>query len=274
MSFSFAALVLSAGLLLGLVVLHEEDAEPLQFDPVSSLAISDDPVPVLLLPTNAHPYPEALAQPPGLTTNWTDDLAGAESASDAQMTTEALSGARPLIPGSVVGGLLITAEQLNVARYFADRYRRPLDRVVEVVACAYLTAREARVDPLLVLSVIAIESGFNPHARNLQGAEGLMQVRTTVHEEKFLPFGGARAAFDPEANIRVGVQILRDYLLREGSVEAALKAYVGAARRRHDGGYGLKVMRERDQVQQALAAQVQDELASSGSSVSRLFRPL
>ena len=54
---------------------------------------------------------------------------------------------------------------------------------------------------------------------------GLMQVLTRVHVEKFMPFGGIPAAFDPIANIRVGSAILKEYLKREGSVEGALKSY-------------------------------------------------
>ena len=90
---------------------------------------------------------------------------------------------------------------------------------------------------------MSIESSFNPNARSPAGAQGLMQVLTRVHADKFAPFGGASAAFDPVANISVGSRILKEYLVREGSVEGALKSYVGAALHEHDSGYGYRSCR-------------------------------
>jgi hypothetical protein len=76
---------------------------------------------------------------------------------------------------------------------------------------------------------------------------------TKVHAEKFLPFGGIPAAFDPVANIRVGSGILKEYLKREGTVEGALKSYVGAAFLQDDGGYGQKVLNARERIAAAAA---------------------
>src|SRR5690606_8326228 len=82
---------------------------------------------------------------------------------------------------------------------------------------------------------------------------GLMQVLTRVHVDKFAPFGGPAAAFEPVANISVGSRILKEYLVREGSVEGALKSYVGAALLSHDFGYGYKVLSERERIAAAAA---------------------
>lgn len=142
----------------------------------------------------------------------------------------------------------LSAEQENVARFIARTYRVAMDQTQMVVAHAYQIAREAKLDPLLVLAVISVESSFNPKARSSQGAQGLMQVLTRVHKEKFAPFGGVSAAFDPLANMHVGTQILQEYLKRTGSVENALKYYVGAALLPHDGGYGAKVLFERERI--------------------------
>lgn len=139
-------------------------------------------------------------------------------------------------------------EQHNVARFIARRYRVAIEQTQHFVEYAYRTAGEFKVDPLLILAVISVESSFNPKAQSHQGAQGLMQVLTRVHAEKFEPFGGVAAAFDPLANIRVGVQILKEYLGRDGTVEGALKAYVGAALLPHDGGYGAKVLSERARI--------------------------
>ena len=56
--------------------------------------------------------------------------------------------------------------------------------------------------------------------------------------------GGIQNALDPVVNIKVGARILRDYVRQKGSVELALKSYVGAAAMSHDGGYGSRVLSE------------------------------
>ncbi len=166
--------------------------------------------------------------------------------------------------GTVAGGtaqaargtgaaLKLSPEQQKIARFVATKYRLALDDVEEFVSHAYRAARELRLDPYLVLAVMSVESGFDPGARSPAGAQGLMQVLTRVHVDKFAPFGGVSAAFDPLANIRVGSRILKEYLLREGSVEGALKSYVGAALHDHDSGYGYKVLSERERIAAAAA---------------------
>ncbi len=144
--------------------------------------------------------------------------------------------------------LRLSPEQRNISRFVARRYRVNLDDVQRFVAHAFRAAGEFRIDPYLVLAVMSIESSFDPNARSSAGAQGLMQVLTRVHLDKFAPFGGARAALDPVANISVGSRILKEYLVREGSVEGALKSYVGAALLPHDFGYGNKVLRERARI--------------------------
>lgn len=130
--------------------------------------------------------------------------------------------------------------------HIVDRYQVDAAQAARVVALAFEVADEVKLDPLLLLAVMSVESSFNPFAQSPRGAQGLMQIRTQVHAERFEPFGGSEAVFDPHANIRVGAELLRIHLLREGSTEAALKAYVGAARRPHDSGYGARVLRSRD----------------------------
>ena len=135
-------------------------------------------------------------------------------------------------------------EQLRVTSWLSKRYRVSGDATNMLVATAFSTAREIRIDPLLVLAVMAIESGLNPFAESPVGAQGLMQVMSKIHHEKFHSLGGVKAALNPAANIRVGSLILKDYVTRGGSVEAGLKMYVGAAAFEHDDGYGNKVLAE------------------------------
>ncbi|QJQ04924.1 lytic transglycosylase domain-containing protein [Undibacterium piscinae] len=135
-------------------------------------------------------------------------------------------------------------QQVWVTNWLAKRYRVANDASNMLVSAAYLTAKELKLDPLLILSVMAIESGLNPFAESPVGAQGLMQVMSKVHHEKFEDMGGIKAALNPVANIRVGALILKDYVTRGGSVEAGLKMYVGAAAFDNDSGYGSRVLAE------------------------------
>lgn len=135
-------------------------------------------------------------------------------------------------------------QQKHVTEWLSKRYRVASDATNMLVSTAYLTAREMKIDPLLILAVMAIESGFNPFAESPVGAQGLMQVMSKVHRDKFAHMGGTQAALNPVANIRVGAQILKEYVARGGSVEAGLKTYVGAGAFETDSGYGSRVMAE------------------------------
>lgn len=135
-------------------------------------------------------------------------------------------------------------QQQFVTSWLSRRYRVATDAANMLVATTYETSQEIKIDPLLVLAVMAIESGLNPFAESPMGAKGLMQVMAKVHHDKFEEVGGAQAALNPVANIRVGAQILKDYVNRTGSVEGALKTYVGAGAADNDSGYGNKVLAE------------------------------
>jgi soluble lytic murein transglycosylase-like protein len=135
-------------------------------------------------------------------------------------------------------------QQEWVTTWLSKRYRVASGATNMLVSAAYSTAREIKLDPLLILSVMAIESGFNPFAESPVGAQGLMQVMSKVHHDKFQNLGGVQAALNPVANIKVGSLILKDYVTRGGSVEAGLKLYVGAGAFETDYGYGSKVLAE------------------------------
>lgn len=121
----------------------------------------------------------------------------------------------------------LSPEQARIAAWIAKRYRVSRAAVKDIVLASYDAAERHNIDPHLVLAVIAVESSFNPFAESSVGASGLMQVMPQIHAEKFQPFGGTETALDPRINIYVGASIIREYLARYGSVETALRAYVG-----------------------------------------------
>ena len=134
--------------------------------------------------------------------------------------------------------------QAALAYWLAKKYNIAPEPLSALVAEAFETGPRNKLDPMLILAVVAVESGFNPFAQSPVGAQGLMQVMTQVHGEKYERFGGKLAAFDPVTNMRVGVKVLQECITRAGSLEAGLKLYVGAANMEDDGGYAAKVLAE------------------------------
>ena len=119
-------------------------------------------------------------------------------------------------------------EKRALTEFISRRYRVAEEAVGAYVATAYYAGSLHSVDPVLVLAVMAIESRYNPVAESVMGAKGLMQVIPKFHLEKLSTHGGEQALLDPEVNILVGTQILREYQRRLGDLESALQMYAGA----------------------------------------------
>lgn len=155
---------------------------------------------------------------------------------------EALLAQLPDIPetfaveSAVAAGSILTPqpetvlerEKQAVTEFIARRYRIAGEAASLYVGTAYYAGALHSVDPLLVLAVMAVESRYNPVAESIVGAKGLMQVIPKFHLEKLAHHGGEHALLDPEVNILVGTQILREYQRRLGDLEPALQMYAGA----------------------------------------------
>lgn len=138
----------------------------------------------------------------------------------------------------------LTRQQAAVAKWIARRYKVAPEPISALVQEAWAIGHRAGLDPTLILAIMAVESSFNPFAQSPVGAQGLMQVLTRVHDDKYEAFGGTHAAFDPISNLRVGVQVLKECIARAGSLQEGLRYYVGAALLEGDGGYVGRVMSE------------------------------
>ncbi len=201
------------------------------------LAIDDENLALLesLTGTVATPLGGAAAQ----------DLAAAAADSE-----DAINFARLLKDSAQAGQVegVTAAQEQALRQYLARKYRIASSVAGALINTAFVVAREMELDPQLILAVIAIESRYNPYAESHVGAQGLMQVMTRVHQEKFTEFSdGTIAALHPIANMRVGSRILRDCIDRRGSIERGLACYVGATGP-SDGGYGAKVLAERRRI--------------------------
>lgn len=142
--------------------------------------------------------------------------------------------------------LPLDAQQRAIADYIKRKYGVSTDVVQELVRTAFAAGKRYGVDPLLVVAMMAVESGYNPIAESIAGAKGLMQIIPKYHLEKFAEFGGEHAVFDPRVNILVGARIVREYLLmHSGDLLAALQTYAGALADR-DAVYTQRVLNEKD----------------------------
>ena len=138
----------------------------------------------------------------------------------------------------------LTRQQATLATWISRRYKVAPEPIGALVQEAWIIGKRAGLDPTLILAIMAVESSFNPFAQSPVGAQGLMQVLTRVHDDKYQSFGGKHAAFDPISNLRVGVQVLQECIRRAGGLNEGLKYYVGAALLETDGGYVGRVLLE------------------------------
>jgi soluble lytic murein transglycosylase-like protein len=86
-------------------------------------------------------------------------------------------------------------------------------------------SRFAALDPLFVVALIAVESGFDHGAESVRGARGLMQLRenTLAAEAERSNLDGDLD--DPVTNVRAGVRYYRRLVRAFGDHEIALMAY-------------------------------------------------
>lgn len=102
---------------------------------------------------------------------------------------------------------------------------------IELLKNIHYEAKRARIEPELVLSVIQVESNFNPYAISRAGAIGLMQIMPFWLKEIGKP---GDSLFSPRTNLRYGCTILRFYLDKEkGNRVRALMRYNGTRERRY-----------------------------------------
>ena len=152
-------------------------------------------------------------------------LSGSEQAAEGRVQ---VLGALEAAPVDALAEAAAQQEQAALAEFIARRWRIADSAAANYVSIAYRAGRQHAVDPVLILAVMAVESRYNPVAESDMGAKGLMQVIPRFHMEKLSQHGGEDRLLDPEVNIHVGAQILREYSRRFGDQELALQMYAGA----------------------------------------------
>lgn len=151
----------------------------------------------------------------------------------------------------------LSEEMARVRDWVAKRYRVSGEALEPALSVAEVSAREAGLDPLLIVAMMAIESSFNPKAESHMGAQGLMQVIPRWHMDKIGEDAGADALFDPVFNVQVGTLVLVEGLQRYGSLQAALQ-YYGGARSDPEARYSKRVLAMKRQLAAAARAAASD----------------
>ncbi|WP_417070113.1 transglycosylase SLT domain-containing protein [Niveibacterium terrae] len=150
------------------------------------------------------------------------DLAETAQVAEAEEEASPEPESKPLPPK-------LSSDMVRVTRYLARRYHVSRAAVEPLVLAAKTAGESVDLDPLLIIAVVGVESGFNPFAESAFGAQGLMQVVPRYHKDKIDPQVGHHPLLDPAENIRVGAKVLKESISRNGSLVAGLQQYAGAA---------------------------------------------
>ena len=122
----------------------------------------------------------------------------------------------------------------NVAVVLWRQYRVARQEATLIAQAVLDAANQYAVSPVLLLAVIATESGFDRQAVSAVGAQGLMQILPAAHPQLI---AASHDLTEPAENVRIGSSILRQYLdASGGDLGAALKRYSGGGK-----GYAQRV---------------------------------
>jgi len=180
----------------------------------------------------------------------------AEVAASESLSADAADDA----DGALADGMTRTSEQVagsltptmrRALSYVSRRYHVSNQALMPIFATAQESGRDLGLDPLLIIAVIGVESGFNPFSQSVVGAQGLMQVMPRFHADKLPEDAGELPFFDPVTNVQVGARVLRESIARNGGLERGLQQFGGAIND-PDRRYAGKVLAERQRLEQAV----------------------
>lgn len=144
---------------------------------------------------------------------------------------------------------VLTPRMQGVLDYVARRYRVAASALEPILVAAQNTGLDRGLDPLLIVAVIGVESGFNPNAESSFGAQGLMQVIPRWHQDKVPDDAGEQPFLDPVTNVRIGGHVLQEAIRQRGSLIAGLQQYAGASD--PTSAYASKVLAEKQRLEHA-----------------------
>lgn len=169
---------------------------------------------------------------------WTAESATAKGASGyLQLVKPAVLQSEPPDPERFLEGLTLIMPRPVVTLTIDDAVARELLMQshtlsqIDALRTARVLCDEARAvgyDPLLVLAVIKVESGFDHFAVSPTGAEGLMQILPSTGTwlaDKLRIERPDGHSFDPVLNVRLGTRYLAQLRQQFRHIDVVLTAY-------------------------------------------------
>jgi hypothetical protein len=127
-----------------------------------------------------------------------------------------------------------TIEKIQkLVTYISNKYNISMKNAEKIVYTTFEEASKKNLEPILVLALIDNESRFQQHIKSPIGAVGLTQVVPKYHQDKIDELKKTEGIdiFSIKGNIKVGTQILRDYInVSDGNLQKALQMYNGNIR--------------------------------------------
>ncbi|HTN50981.1 MAG TPA: transglycosylase SLT domain-containing protein [Anaeromyxobacter sp.] len=162
------------------------------------------------MPIPARPAALALA---ALTVAWTGDLEHPAASAPGLTGTLKRAAATRDAPAWLAAAVCARAPELA-------------EGCAPVAGAISEEATQARLDPLRVLAIVEVESGWDPLAVSSRGARGLMQLRRpTLAREARRSRLASSEPHDPVANVRAGIRYYARLVRVFGDPDLALVAY-------------------------------------------------
>jgi soluble lytic murein transglycosylase-like protein len=102
------------------------------------------------------------------------------------------------------------ADQRVAVEKMLSPYGADPEQLERIVGAIMTSSKKYRVDPLLISSIVVVESGANPFAVSNADSVGIMQIHLGTWGDTALKEN--LNLFKIEDNVELGVRILRDYI--------------------------------------------------------------
>jgi soluble lytic murein transglycosylase-like protein len=111
------------------------------------------------------------------------------------------------------------------------------EEVTNLADVIFTESKKYKYDPMFILAIILTESSFKKGQKSNMGARGLMQlmpfVGADVSSRTGIEWQGTNTLYEPDANIKLGMQHLFEQILKFKDIKKAILAYnIGETRLR------------------------------------------
>lgn len=184
------------------------------------------------------------------------------------MTQDHLIEQTPAARSTATGTQMLSKDQLAVTKWLSRQYKISPEPMGALVLEAWKVGQRSQIAPTLILSIMAIESRFNPFAAGSRGTLGLMQIKPEAHSETLSTLGGRLAAFDPLTNLRVGTRFFQSMMLQSSSLEEALRLYGSASGKTNPALYVRRVLAVQQRLETISQASNRDTKPDKGADLA------